>query len=151
MGNFTLFRVASLQPDLTNHQLFNWQSGVDINICLSRKTMCMYPTNEWLDKKPASKKKNKETYQLPYIRKKLRTYVAENDNVKDLRLLECHVHCFISLSWFMFPIVLWPSAVVWRTAADELCTFVLTTVAAKLPFFAIRCWCCLLLLLVEIK
>ena len=58
----------------------------------------MYPLQEWLDKKPALKKKSKEEYQLPYIRKKLRTYVAENDNAKDLRLLECHAHCFISLS-----------------------------------------------------
>lgn len=58
----------------------------------------MYPTIEQPDKKPVLKKKSKETLQFLYVRKKLRNYVAENDNAKDLRLLECHAHCFISLS-----------------------------------------------------
>lgn len=58
----------------------------------------MYPSIDLQDKKPASKKKSKEAIQFLYVRKKLRSYVAENDNAKDLRLLECHAHCFISLS-----------------------------------------------------
>ena len=58
----------------------------------------MYPSIELPGKKPASEKKVEETNRFLYISKKLRTYVAENDNAKDLRLLECHAHCFISLS-----------------------------------------------------
>ncbi len=58
----------------------------------------MYPSIEQPGKKPAPEKKSEETHQFLNIRKKLRTYVAGNDNAKDLRLLECHAHCFISLS-----------------------------------------------------
>ena len=55
-------------------------------------------TDPLLTAKPVMSKQNEKQTQLPDVKAKLRDYAMKNNNVKDNRLLECHAHCFISLS-----------------------------------------------------
>ena len=65
----------------------------------SRKTYLMYPSDDLMLVTPSSVKQDKkQNNQVPYIKTKLHDYVSKNKSAKDKRLLECHAHCFISLS-----------------------------------------------------
>ncbi len=47
---------------------------------------------------PIARIKNEADFHQLYVKEKLRHYVAHHTTQKDRRLLECHAHCFISVT-----------------------------------------------------